>query len=113
MQAIFKEIIDGQVDKVAVRLERDAGLVGLTATAPPKKYAGQSPLQVAVRSEQFVIASLLVERGADVNFVDRDSPGGWSAPVLHDAVVAAVMCSRWLRTANFSQDAPQWLLART
>lgn len=113
MQAIFKEIVDGRIDEVAARVEKDASLVSLTATAQPKKYAGQSPLQVAIRSGQFAIASLLVAHGADVDFIDRDSPNGWSAPVVHDAVVAAVMRSRWLRPGNRSVDAPQWVLAQT
>lgn len=113
MQALFKEIIDGDVEKVAERVEQDPGVVGLTATAPPKKYGGQSPLQVALRSGRFAIASLLVEHGADVDFVDHDSPNGWSAPVLHDAVVAAVMRSRWLRPGDRSADSPQWRLAQS
>lgn len=113
MQVIFKEIVDGRADKVAERIVRDADLIALTATSPPKKYAGQSLLQVAIRSGQFMIASLLVDHGADVNFIDRDSPNGWSAPVLHDAVVAAVMRSRWLRTVNYSEDDPQWQLVHT
>lgn len=113
MQALFKEIIDGETEKVVERLERDSGIVALTATAPPKKYGGQSPLQVAVRSGQFAIASLLVEHGADVDFVDTDSPNGWSAPVLHDAVVAAVMRSRWLRPGDRSANPPEWHLAQS
>lgn len=114
MQAIFQEIIDGNIAKVSERLTQDPSLTTITATGAPKKYNGQSPLQVAVRSKQFAIASLLIEHGADVNFVDHhEDPKTWSAPVLHDAATVAVMQSQWLRPANFSKESPEWKLAHS
>lgn len=114
MHTIFQEIIDGNIDTISELLTEDPSLTNLIAKAPPQKYAGQSPLQVAVRTKQFAIASLLIEHGADVNFVDQhDNPKEWSAPLLHDAVGAAVVQSRWLRPANFSKEAPEWKIART
>ncbi len=49
----------------------------------------------ALRRKQH-IAWVLLEAGADVNFMEaEDCQSGWRAPVIHDAVNAAVMCSRW------------------
>lgn len=71
MQAIFTDIVDGEEEKVLERIRKDSGALSVVATGRPKKYAGQSPLQVAIRSGAFRIAELLVSRGADSNFVDR------------------------------------------
>ncbi|WP_147916303.1 ankyrin repeat domain-containing protein [Ruania zhangjianzhongii] len=113
MQAIFTDIVDGDEEKVLERIEKDPSVLSVVATGRPKKYAGQSPLQVAVRSGAFRIAELLLSHGADPNFVDRSAPGGWSAPVLHDAIAAAVKRSRWLRPSAPTQPVPEWLLANS
>ena len=47
-------------------------------------------------------AEALLDAGADLNFMEDPSCGSvWRAPVLHDAINAAVMCSRW----NVNSDA--------
>lgn len=111
MQAIFTDIVYRNEQKVLERIEKDPSILSLVATGRPKKYAGQSPLQVAVRSGAFRIAELLVAHGADPNFVDVSND--WSAPVLHDAIRAAVMRSRWLRPTVPAQPVPEWLLANS
>ncbi|HEY1176842.1 MAG TPA: hypothetical protein VGF17_11840 [Phytomonospora sp.] len=97
MQIMFKEIIAGDIDAVRRRLAKNAGVAALVASAPPKKYSGQSPLQVAYRHGEFEIAALLLEHGADPNFIEHGGREPWAMPVLHHAVKAAVMRSRWLR----------------
>ncbi|QZY50880.1 transient-receptor-potential channel family protein [Leucobacter tenebrionis] len=112
MQALFTEIVKGDIQKVRARIEKDPSVLNMVASGSPKKYAGQSPLQVAIRSEQLEIAALLLQRGADPNFIeeyDANSPGGsWAAPVLHDAVMLAVRRSRWLRPVTFGRPVTEW-----
>ena len=62
----------------------------------PKKDDGQSPLQVALKTGAFDIADFLIDNGADLNFMEDESCcNTWRAPVIHDAINAAVMSSRW------------------
>lgn len=58
------------------------------AKAPPKKDDGQSPLMVAIKSDNLEVAHLLLDRGADVNFADAVNPYGinFSAPIWYHAV---------------------------
>lgn len=97
MKALFTEIRVGAYDAVAARLDRDASLVHVIAKSPPKKDDGQSTLQVAIKSAQFDIAHLLLDRGADATFIDASAVNAWHAPVLHDAIRAAVFSSRFGR----------------
>lgn len=68
-------------------------LVHATGVAPPKKDDGQSPLQIACKTGNFEIAQLLIDLGADVSFQETSSINEWTAPVLHDAIRAAVFCT--------------------
>lgn len=94
MQAVFKEITAGDIDAVRQRLARTPDAVALIASSTPKKHAGQSPLMVAFTTGQFDIAGLLLDHGADVDFVDSGSAYPYSRPVLHDAIKAAVLRAR-------------------
>lgn len=97
MQAIFTDIVNRDEESVLARIEEDPNLVNAVATGSPKKYVGQSVLQVAIRMGEFGIARLLLDKGSDPAFVDVKSPTGWSRSVIHDAAVGAVMRSRWSR----------------
>lgn len=57
---------------MAALLDKKPELISCTAVAPPKKDNGQSPLMVAIKSDNLEVAHLLLDRGADVNF--RDLP---------------------------------------
>lgn len=82
-------------------LEKKPELVCCIAKQPPKSDDGQSPLQVALKNGCLEIADLLLDKGADVNFMESsDCCNLWRAPVLHDAINAAVMCSRWNTSAT-------------
>lgn len=96
MNAMFKEIRHGDIEKIRARIERDPAVVNEIYTgAKPKKDIGQSPLQVAIKCGQFEIIDLLIEHGADVDFIEdpADKPKDTSAsyfmcmPVLHDAII--------------------------
>lgn len=97
MRAFFKEIRAGDVAAVVARIDADPDLVRAVAKAPPNKDDGQSALQVAIKSGNFEIARLLIDKGADVNFMDSSELNSWNVPVLHDAIRAAVFSSRFGR----------------
>lgn len=111
MQSIFKHIVAGDEASVRALVEKDSALANAVATGSPKKYVGQSALQVAIRTGRFDIATLLLERGADARFVDVTTPDEWSKSVLHDAAVAAVMRSRWSRRTFTADSEPVWRIA--
>ena len=97
MKVLFTDIRHGDLKAVRARLDAQPEFVAATATAPPKKDDGQSPLQVAIKSGQFEIAQLLIDRGADVDFMETSTLNRWKTPVLHDAIRAAVFSSRYGR----------------
>lgn len=93
MRILFQKIRAGDVAGVAALLDDRPELVSAVAKAPPKKDDGQSPLQLAIKSgasNLFQVANLLLDRGADVNFQEESTANSWTAPVLHDALRAAV-----------------------
>jgi len=96
MKALFKAIRASDLSAVKRLIEPDPGLVHCTARKPPKKDDGQSPLQVAFKSGQFDIADYLIDRGADVQFIEKESINEWRAPVIHDAIRASIFSSRFL-----------------
>ena len=96
MKKLFTAIRQGDMDTVCALLDKKPELITCTAKAPPKKDAGQSPLQVAIKSGNPAIAHLLLDRGADVNFMEAEDCGNeWRMPVVQDAVMAAVRSTRW------------------
>lgn len=96
MKKLFVAIRHGDKEAVRQMIEKKPELVACIARQPPKKDDGQSPLQVAIKTGAFEIANFLLDWGADVNFMEaEDCCNNWRAPVVHDAIMAAVMCSRW------------------
>ncbi len=96
MKKLFLAIRHEDIDTVRTLLDKKPELIACTATAPPKKDAGQSPLQVSCKTCAIDIAHLLLDRGADVNFIEAEDCGNaWRMPVLQDAINCAVMNSRW------------------
>src|SRR5262249_53745222 len=85
----------GDIERVRELLDNKPELVSAVARQPPKKDDGQSPLQVAFKTGRFDIADLLIDRGADVNFIERESMNEWRAPVIHDAIRASIFSSRF------------------
>src|SRR5262245_51587125 len=69
-------------------------LVNACASAPPKKDDGQSPLQIAFKCGNFEMAGLLMDQGANVNFMEESEINEWRTPVLHDALRAAAFTAR-------------------
>ncbi len=109
MKKLYIAIRKGEMAAVKEMLEKNPELISCTAKQPPKKDDGQSPLQVAIKSGNFKIAEYLLDLGADVNFMESESCNEWKMPVLQDAIMAAVMSSRFTR----SWDKINWELCRT
>lgn len=88
MKKLFTMIRRGNLEEVAAILDKNPDLISCLAKAPPKKDDGQSPLMVAIKSDNLEVAHLLLNRGADVNFADAVNPYGvnFSAPIWYDAV---------------------------
>lgn len=96
MKKLFKAIRDKDLELVRLLIDSKPELVNCTAKQPPKKDDGQSPLQVALKTGAFDIAEYLIDKGADLNFMEDESCcNAWRAPVIHDAINAAVMSCRW------------------
>jgi ankyrin repeat protein len=101
VNAFFNAIRKGDLEQVAALIAADKAYLTV-CRAPPKKDDGQSGLQVAFKAGQFAIATLLIEQGADVNFQESSLVNEWTAPVLHDAVRAALF-STWSLPLETSQ----------
>lgn len=96
MKKFFNAIRKDDFNTVKELLNKHPELISCISTGTPKKDDGQSPLQVALKSSSEQIIDLLLERGADVNFIEsEDSINSWRAPVIHDAINRAIMRSRW------------------
>ena len=93
MKKLFTAIRKSDIDLVKKILEGSPEMIFCVSVGAPKKDIGQSPLQVALKASSAEIVNYLLDVGADVNFME--SEGHWRAPVIHDAINRAVMCSRW------------------
>jgi hypothetical protein len=113
VKALFDAIRRGDLQSMRAQLDQKPELVQAIAKAPPKKDAGQQPLQVAFKSGQLEIADLLLDRGADVNFQEVVGASPWTAPVLHDAVRCAVMSGRWSLPDTGFGESMTWKAANT
>ena len=51
MKKLFTVIRQGKLDEVALILDKKPDLISCLAKAPPKKDDGQSPLMVAIKSD--------------------------------------------------------------
>lgn len=93
MKKLFKAIRQGDLNEVVAILAKNPEAISSIAVPPPKKDIGQSPLQVAVKTEQFEIAYYLMEQGADVDFMEAEAEGVtmWM-PILHDAIRTVFSC---------------------
>ena len=96
MKKLFTAIRKEDFESVKDIIEKKPETVNCVSTGAPKKDFGQSPLQVALKSSSTEIIHYLLDKGADVNFIEKEnSVNPWRAPVIHDAINRAVMCSRW------------------
>ena len=96
MKKLFTAIQKNDTETVRNLLDQAPDLISCTLKGAPKKYDGQSPLQVALKASSIEIIELLLTYKPDVNFIEDESCANpWRAPVIHDAINRAIMCSRW------------------
>lgn len=96
MKKLFTAIQKNDIATVKALLDKSPELISCTLKGTPKKYDGQSPLQVALKEPSTEMIELLLEYHPDVNFIeDEPCANTWRAPVIHDAINRAIMNSRW------------------
>ena len=88
MRSFFRSIRKADLLSVREQLVAAPALLSSTCEPPAKKDAGQSPLQVSLKAQAFDVSDLMIEAGADVNFMESEIGSEWRAPVLHDAITA-------------------------
>ena len=91
MNKLCKEIRHGDIEAVRAAISKNAAVVNEVYNAKaPKKDIGQSPLQVAIKCGEFEIIDLLLEKGADSDFMEDPAivpPHSVCMSVLHDAII--------------------------
>lgn len=115
MKKLFKAIRQGDLHEVIAILAKNPEAISSISTPPPKKDIGQSPLQVAVKTEQFEIAYYLMEQGADVNFMEAEAEGVTMAtPVLLDAIRTTfqALCYKEIENSKKMLELTEELLKR-
>ncbi len=95
MKKLFAAIRKCDYETVKALLDKSPELISCISVGAPKKDEGQSPLQVALKASSAEIIELLLDLGADVNFIETNTDNRWRAPVIHDAIIRAIMSSRW------------------
>jgi len=105
IKAFFKAISDSDITKISELINSDKEYLTVCNVAPPKKDDGQSGLQVALKTGNFDIAKLLIDQGADINFMETSAINEWTAPVLHDCIRATIFNSYTLQkdTSKFDK----------
>ena len=95
MKKLFTSIKNKDLTNVKSILEDKPSLITAVSTGAPKKDVGQSPLQIALKSSSTEIVNYLLDKGADVNFIESEEIQTWRCPAIHDAINRAIMSSRW------------------
>lgn len=96
MKKLITAIQKNDHDTVSALLSKAPELIHCVHQGNPRKYDGQSPLQVALKTADNKMIELLLAYNPDVNFMEDEAcANDWRAPVLHDAINRAVMSVRW------------------
>lgn len=96
MKKLFTAIQKNNHATVAALLDKSPELIRCVHQGNPKKFDGQSPLQVALKTADTQMVELLLTYRPDVNFMETEPcANDWRAPVLHDAIDRAIMSARW------------------
>ena len=87
MKKLFTSIQKNDYTAVTALLDKSPELINCVHQGSPKKYDGQSPLQVALKTADCKMVRLLLAYDPNVNFMEGESCANvWRAPALHDAI---------------------------
>ena len=102
MQKTFQLLRRGDLEGVRQILDKKPEEVNAVSGDKPKRDQGQSLLQVAIKSGHLDIADLLIDRGADLNFIEEPTElNPYCQPVLQTAGGRAVFdCRRMIKRWN-------------
>ena len=102
MQKTFQLLRRGDIEGVRQILDKKPEEVNAVSGDKPKRDQGQSLLQVAIKSGHLDIADLLIDRGADLNFIEEPTElNPFCQPVLQTAGGRAVFdCRRMIKRWN-------------
>lgn len=96
MKKLFTAIQKNDIENARSLLDKSPELISCVFKGTPKKFDGQSPLQVALKTSNTEMIELLLTYNPNVNFIENESCANpWRAPVIHDAITRAIMYSRW------------------
>ena len=99
IKRFFKAVSDGNTNKVSELLDENTVYLTVCNFAPPKKDDGQSGLQIAFQTGNFEVAKLLIDKGANINFMATPLEiNKWNTTsVLHACVKATIFSSYTLQ----------------
>ena len=102
MQKTFQMLRRGDLEAIRQILDKKPEEVNAVSGDKPKRDQGQSLLQVAIKSGHLDIADLLIDRGADLNFIEEPTElNPFCQPVLQTAGGRAVFdCRRMIKRWN-------------
>ena len=102
MQKTFQLLRRGDIEGVRQILNKKPEEGNAVSGDKPKRDQGQSLLQVAIKSGHLDIADLLIDRGADLNFIEEPTElNPFCQPVLQTAGGRAVFdCRRMIKRWN-------------
>ena len=99
MQKTFQVLRRGDLEAVRQILDKNPEEVNAVSGDKSKRDQGQSLLQVAIKSGHLDIADLLIDRGADLNFIEEPTElNPFCQPVIQTAGGRAVFdCRRMIK----------------
>ena len=102
MQKTFQLLRRGDLEAIRQILDKKPEEVNAVSGDKPKRDQGQSLLQVAIKSGHLDIADLLIDRGADLNFIEEPTElNPFCQPVIQTAGGRAVFdCRRMIKRWN-------------
>ena len=102
MQKTFQLLRRGDIEGIRQILNKKPEEVNAVSGDKPKRDQGQSLLQVAIKSGHLDIADLLIDRGADLNFIEEPTElNPFCQPVIQTAGGRAVFdCRRMIKRWN-------------
>jgi ankyrin repeat protein len=103
IKAAFKAVENGNSVALDEFLGLGEGAIHAVNFAPPAKDDGQSLLQKAIKCGRINVACHLIQRGAQVNFIELSVLNEWRSPVFHDAITLSVSS-----TLPYSQDSSKF-----